>query len=204
MKPIKIKDPELIDLLEKLNDWFDSTDKSLFKLKGQADVEDYHTSEEYFQSINQEIHIGYPEISYVADYNDVESTPLEWREKIVEFSKKFKNILSSPTFAANLYYPTGGYMGWHNNHNAAGYNILLSHTKNGNGFFRYKDPKTLKTVTIEDKPGWTAKVGYYGSKNEKDKIYWHCARAYEDRLTLAFVIPDKSMWQMMIDDIQAK
>ena len=204
MTSIDIKDPDLIELLEELNNWFDSTDKSLFKFSGKPDHEDYYTSEEYFETINQEIHVGYPEVSYVVDYNDMKSTPLEWRDKIVGFSRKFKNILSSPAFAANLYYPSGGYMGWHNNHNASGYNILLSYAKNGDGFFRYKDPKTLQTITIEDKPRWTAKVGYYGSKDEKDKIYWHCARAYEDRLTLGFIIPNESMWKMMIDDIQAK
>ena len=53
-----------------------------------------------------------------------------------------------------------------------------------------------------DEPGWTAKVGYFGTNEEKDKIFWHCARAYEDRLTLGFVIPDQNMWEMMCDDIQ--
>ena len=53
-----------------------------------------------------------------------------------------------------------------------------------------------------DEPGLTAKVGYFGTNEEKDKIFWHCARAYEDRLTLGFVIPDQNMWEMMCDDIQ--
>ena len=38
----------------------------------------------------------------------------------------------------------------------------------------------------------------------KDNVYWHCARAYEDRLTLGFVIPDENMWEMMIEDISEK
>ena len=100
-----------------------------------------------------------------------------------------------------MYYPKGGYMGWHNNHNASGYNILFSYTRSGRGFFRYKKDNV---VTMEDSPGWTAKVGYYGNNKEPDKLFWHCARAYEDMLTLGFVIPNENFWNMMIDDIQSE
>ena len=55
---------------------------------------------------------------------------------------------------------------------------------------------------MEDEPGWTVKVGYYGSFKEPDKIYWHCARAYDERITLGFVIPDEEFWKMMIDDLK--
>ena len=40
--------------------------------------------------------------------------------------------------------------------------------------------------------------------SKADKLFWHCARAYEDRLTLGFVIPDKSFWEMMIEDIESE
>ena len=55
-----------------------------------------------------------------------------------------------------------------------------------------------------DKPGWNAKVGYYGNNDEPDKLFWHCARAYEDRLTLGFVLPDEDFWKMMIEDIESE
>jgi hypothetical protein len=54
---------------------------------------------------------------------------------------------------------------------------------------------------MNDEPGWTVKAGYYGDKHEDDKIYWHCARAYEERLTLGYVIPDENMWNMALEDI---
>ncbi len=202
MREIQIDNEELIELLENIKNWFNSKNKNNIKIKGEIDKDEYHTSEEYFKEINQEKHIGYPEVLHGMDLNNLDSTPLDWREELRNFDIKMKSILSSPNCAVKMYYPKGGFMGWHNNHNASGFNILLSYTENGNGFFRYKDPLTKKTITMNDKPGWTVKVGYYGNNNEPDKIYWHCARAYEDRLTLGFVIPDKNMWQMMCEDIQ--
>ncbi len=202
MKEIQIKNEELIELLENIKNWFDLKNKDDVKLNGKVDKDEYYTSEEYFKNINQEKHIGYPEVALGMDLNNVDSTPLDWREEIRNFDNKMKSILSSPNCAVKMYYPKGGYMSWHNNHNASGFNILLSHTENGNGFFRYKDPQTKETITMNDEPGWTAKVGYFGSNKEKDKIFWHCARAYEDRLTLGFVIPNQNMWEMMCDDIQ--
>ena len=47
-------------------------------------------------------------------------------------------------------------------------------------------------------------LNWIDSQEEPDKLFWHCARAYEDRLTLGFVIPDKSFWEMMIEDIRSE
>ena len=94
-------------------------------------------------------------------------------------------------------------MGWHHNANAAGNNILLSWSEKGEGFFRYQNPITREIVTIQDTPGWTCKVGYYGGWSEKDKIIWHCASAeHEERFTLGYIIPHKGMWEDMYEDIQ--
>ena len=104
----------------------------------------------------------------------------------------------------NVYYPINGFMSWHNNWNAPGYNILLSHTKNGGGFFKYRDPKTHEVIEMLDTPGWSCKVGYYGRGREPDKVYYHTAGTHEPRLTLGFVIPNIDMWRCMIEDISGK
>lgn len=206
MKKIEIKNKELSNLLEDFSSWFESIDKSKIKLKGKSDFlsDEYFTTIEYLATINEKKHLGWPESTYGIDLEAVEVMPLEWRKEITDIDKNLKLILSSPNCAVKMYYPKEGYMGWHNNHNAAGYNILLSYTKNGKGFFRYKDPITHEIITMNDDPGWTAKVGYYGTNKEPDRLYWHCARAHEDRLTLGFVIPDKNMWEMMCEDIQVQ
>ena len=199
---IEIKNKEIINLLNDYSTWIENLNKSVFKLQGKVDENDYYTEEEYFKTIDKENHIGWPEVSYGADISYTNRTSIDLRERIRRIDSDFNDILSAKHCAVKMYYPEGGYMGWHNNHNASGYNILFSYTKNGNGYFRYKDPITLETITMHDAPGWTAKVGYYGNLEEKDKIYWHCARAYETRLTLGFIIPDNNFWEMMIEDIQ--
>lgn len=105
--------------------------------------------------------------------------------------------------AVKMYYPAQGFMSWHHNANCPGYNILLSWSKNGTGFFRYQDPITKEIITMQDVPGWTVKVGYYGSWDEHDKIYWHCANApEEERFTLGYVIPHEGLWKDMYNDIE--
>ena len=203
MQKIQINNKELKNLLNDFSDWFNYLDKSEIKLKGKKDHNEYYTSEEYYNTIDKKNHIGFPEKTYGVDLASVDSTPISFREKIRNIDKDFNSILGSKNCAVKMYYPKNGYMGWHNNHNAHGYNILFSYSKEGSGFFRYKELKNLKTVTMFDSAGWTAKVGYYGSNKEQDKLFWHCARAYEDRLTLGFVIPDKNFWNMMIEDIES-
>jgi len=201
MKNIEIKNKDLINLLNDYSDWFESTDKSLIKVQGHKDKNEYYTSDKYLETIDKKNHKGFPEKTHGIDLVFCDSTNNEIRERIRKVDLDFNSVLGSQHCAVKMYYPEGGYMGWHNNHNVHGYNILFSYTKNGNGFFRYK---TDNTITMHDKPGWTAKVGYYGNNNEPDKLFWHCARAYEDRLTLGFVIPKEDFWNMMIEDIESE
>ena len=204
MKQIQINNQELTNVLNNISDWFNNFDlTNHVNMRGEPDVDEYYTSQKYFNSIDKEAHDGFgATFSYGLDINDSSNVHRLVVEKRIEIDKALKPILSTPNSAVKMFYPKGGFMHWHNNHNVPGYNILLSYTQNGNGFFRYKDPLTNDTITMHDEPGWTAKVGYYGSNDEPDKIYWHCARAYEDRFTLGYVIPHQEMWQMMCDDIQ--
>jgi len=86
-------------------------------------------------------------------------------------------------------YPPNGYMSWHTNTDAPGYNVLLTWSEKGNGFFRYQDPITKEIVTMQDKPGWNCKVGYFGKYTETDKLFWHCCGTAELRITVAWIFP---------------
>lgn len=201
MNNIQIKNKDLIKLLNDYSDWFENIDKSLIKVQGEKDNNEYYTSDEYLKTIDKKNHEGFPEKTYGIDLVFCHSTDDKIRERIRQVDLDFNSVLGSKHCAVKMYYPNGGYMGWHNNHNASGYNILFSYTKEGKGFFRYKKEQI---ITMKDTPGWTAKVGYYGNNNQPDKLFWHCARAYEDRLTLGFVIPDENFWEMMIEDIESE
>ena len=76
------------------------------------------------------------------------------------------------------------------------HNILLSHS-DGGGFFKYLT-EDGSIETMNDPAGWNAKVGYYGAKMIHNQ---HCAGSTSPRQTIGFVIPDKDMWEMMIEDI---
>jgi hypothetical protein len=192
---------EVLDIVEPFATWFFEQDQDLINIHGKADKDEYYTDNEYLDYIEAKGHEGFPEEKYGIDLTDIKSTPLEYRDKIIDVTKQLNNFFGSQFNAVKMYYPKDGFMSWHNNHNVPGYNILMSYTKNGDGWFRYKDPITEEIITLYDKPGWTAKVGYYGHNEEPDKLYWHCARAYEPRLTLGFVIPNEEMWEMMCEDL---
>ena len=201
MKEIKGPlNPELLEIVSEFSDWFFKQDRSLIRLNGEPDKDEYNTSIEYLESIDKVNHIGYPEITHGADLNNFESTPLAWREHIQRLDNNLNAFLGARMCAVKMYYPDGGYMGWHDNHNVPGYNILMHFSPEGGGFFRYKDPKTKEIVTLIDDKGWSAKVGYFG---EGDDAFWHCARSKGERLTLGYVIPDENMWNMMVEDLAA-
>ena len=187
-----------------LNDFSDRFfKKNLFnvKINGSPDTNEYYTSIEYLSSINKTKHIGYPEVCYGVDLTQTNSTSIDFRDELLKLDRGLNAYFNSKFCAVKMYYPENGYMGWHDNHNCPGYNILVSYNRTGQGFFRYIDPVSNEVITLNDVCGWNAKIGYFGSETEYDKRIWHCARAYSPRLTLGFVIPDKEMWEMMVDDL---
>ena len=193
--------PEVYDTLYNFSDWFFQQDRELIHLHGKPDIDEYHTSQEYLNIVDKETHEGFPEEVYGIDLATTYEISEEYREKLRQLDRVLNPIFASKFNAVKMYYPKSGFMGWHNNWNCPGYNILLSYTKTGNGFFRYRNPVTKEITTINDTPGWSVKAGYYGDKHEDNKVYWHCARAYEERLTLGYVIPDENMWQMALEDV---
>lgn len=117
--------------------------------------------------------------------------------------KEIQDVIGIGYHALSCYYPPGGYIGWHHNGNAPGYNILMTYNETGDGWFKYYDMKTKQIIKMEDTPGWSIKVGYYGRlTNEKDKLFWHSAYTKSPRLTISFVTNHLEMWNDIIDDIQ--
>ena len=209
MKWIEINNEEVLDILNEYSDWFFQSD--LTKLTEIAHSRERHQDmtleqacgEEYLKEIvaKDGEHIGYPEKTLSVDIGTSENAPDDHKEKRNKLAEELCAYLGARNQAVNVFYPKEGYMGWHNNWNASGYNILLSYSPTGNGFFRYMDPLTKEIVTMEDKPGWTCKVGYYGRGREPDKVYYHCAGSYEPRITLGLVVPHLEIWRSMIEDI---
>lgn len=209
MRWVNVVNQEVLDILTNYSDWFFASD--LTKLTEIANSEERHKGMKLEEACGtnhlHEIvdkgdeHIGFPERTMSVDIGTSDSAPKEHKDRKNKLSTDLCSYLGARNQAVNVFYPEGGFMGWHNNWNASGYNILLSYSKEGEGFFRYLDPITKEVVTMQDKPGWTCKVGYYGRKSEPEKIYYHCAGSYEPRITLGFVVPHLEIWRNMIEDI---
>ena len=204
MRVLSKINPELIEILDWWKDWVFSID-----IEANADLgrqgpynHVYGTSIEYLEQLKDEAHIGFPECSRgVSLGSEPRQYPIEWEATIKECEKKLIGFLGARNGAIKMYYPKDGFLGWHNNANASGYNIIMSYTENGGGYFKYQDPITKEIVKIDDPGGWTVKVGYFGAHDEPNHIFWHSAGTDVPRLTLAYVIPDKWMWEEMIMDI---
>lgn len=113
---------------------------------------------------------------------------------------RLQNTVGSPQNALCMLYPDDGYIGWHHNGNAPGYNILFSYSQDGDGYFKYYDREKDEVIYMHDKPGWNVKCGYYPSEiAESDRVYWHAAATKKARLSIAFVINNRDMWVNMIE-----
>lgn len=198
--------PELMEILDPFVDWFYSIDRSKIKLNGEPDIEEKYTNPEWLEEskkipVDQQGGEGFPKKVYGVDML-TSISPADYMKKFNAISSDLNNWFGSKYCAVQMYYPENGFMDWHNNGNASGYNILLSHSTKGTGYFRYQEPSSGGILTLDDEPGWNIKTGYYGSHEEPDKLIWHCARTYDsERITFGYVIPDKNMWEMMIEDI---
>jgi hypothetical protein len=209
MKNVEINNSELQVILDQFLTIVLQTDRTTLPYKNEKQFDPAFTAEhacgeDYLFLMQDKKVDGFPEKTYGVDLGQYKPPQKSLRYALKKLDKDLLNWSGSRNNAVKMFYPKGGYMGWHHNANAPGFNILLSWSKGGTGFFRYQDPITKDIVTMPDTPGWTCKVGYYGKWTEPDKIYWHCASAeHEERITLGYVIPHEGLWTSMCEDIQS-
>jgi hypothetical protein len=213
VKKILLNNEEIKETLYGFSNWFFAQDLSVFEDKNNWDVykEPYREalSLDYLNQLIEkgDKHEGYPE-----SLGGVEITePALRKEFMKEFSDPIKDVLFKMTslLAAQCnvlcaYYPADGYIGWHNNWNASGHNMVFTFSETGDGYFMYRDPVTHEIVKMQDEEKtWTCKAGYYGSPEETDKHFWHAADSNGGRrLTFAYLIPNELMWNMAIEDVE--
>ena len=229
MTPIYEIQSDLLTLLDEWKDFIWSLDMSkIMTRKGKFFRENrskYATSIECLSSMEHDTHDGFPPDSHGYDFNQMQTwmkdglmTDLDLGNKIMDKShwldKELGGMLGTRFCALKMWYPKDGYIAWHNNWNVPGYNILFTYTETGNGYWRHINPEGSKgkinkpfdkhLVHIPDVPGWHMKTGYYGKKQEEEKIMWHSAYGGEPRLTLGYVIFEDKLWKMMIEDFVGK
>ena len=201
MKFIDLND-EILEILEEHSDWFFKQDLSELYIDDHGDSNAEHSqSYEYLKEmLNKPMgkeegqHAGPPEVVRNAHFGVGARSPEKFKKESQRLNDTLVKYLGARHSAVHVYYPEDGFMGWHNNWDVPGYNILLNYNL-GDGYFQFWDGEIIHT--LPDWKGWSAKVGYYGGKEDP---VWHCAGG-GPRITLGFVIPDKGMWEMMVEDI---
>lgn len=211
MKSIKLKNDRLKTILSSTTEYFysDSVRELSKKCKERKDnlIKECHpTSDEYlYAAFKHPIkQYGFPRALLGAGAGDMLNiSPKD--DNLLAISKitaRLKRYLGTQREALSMYYPEDGYIGWHHNGNAPGYNILVSYSIDGDGGFSFWDYETKSIKTIKDNVGWNVKVGYYpNERKEPERVYWHMAKTKNPRVSIAWVIDQKDMWKNMIDEI---
>lgn len=146
-------------------------------------------------------HEGFPECSMLVDYQNNYQDGIN-RDEIISYCNELSLELGAQSNSLACYYPKNGYIGWHHNANAHGYNVLFTYNDCNGGYFEEYDIKENKYIRHEDGIGWTAKTGYFGSHRESEKKVWHCAANNKGRrITISYIIDQYDMWMDMIDEL---
>ena len=209
----EIKNRTVLDLLEE----FRYTYRELYQpektnrilVESMVGMADHYTGDEEMHRIIEmgEQHLGAAEnsVCHPIKKEFYQGThPEEYAKMWSHLDGKMKTELGLETSALSTLYPPGGFIGWHNNANAAAHNLIFTWSEKGDGWFKFVDPKTSEVVTVEDKKGWQLKAGYFGAYGSGDVVY-HAARTNCYRMTLSYVLGhNEEYWQDCIDCITSE
>lgn len=124
-----------------------------------------------------------------------------WQDVARPHLLKIQNFIGSPNNALCMFYPSEGYIGWHHNGNAPGWNFILTYSMDGDGYFKYYNQHTEEYVTLQDEPGWNFRFGYYPNQGaEPENVFWHCAYTKKPRCTIGFIVPNKYVWESIVEE----
>ena len=150
-------------------------------------------------------HEGFPEASLLVDFKNSPKVELDLkkRDQVISLTHNLTAELGAEHLALVSYYPENGYIGWHHNANAGGYNVIFTYSNTGSGYFEEYNLKSGKYTNHQDMIGWSAKTGYFGSfDDDNNKKVWHCAANPKGhRITVSYIINQYDMWMDMKDEL---
>jgi len=148
----------------------------------QTNGESYLTKEWLEKHMGDPDHKGFPMEHYSIPVEHITDNDPKL-EEIYNFSRvDFISNLGANSNAVFLYYPKGGFVGWHTNQNNSGYQFIFSYSEKGDGYFQYYDKQKQEIVKIPDVAGWNARYYHFG-KDEPDHC-WHSAYTNVPRITI--------------------
>lgn len=214
---IKIKNSKVLGHLNTYSDFilnkYNSGELDKLKISCPDHTRDRWLKDDYLERIiaRGKEHDGYPESirifrGIMPDGNETDlnlEELLEYRQVTQELNSALMSELSAKKNTLASTYPPGGWISWHNNANAKGYNILFTWSETGDGWFEYWDTKENKKIRIPDVKGWQCKMGYFGGYDNPDKLVYHAASTECLRITVAYVFAESNeFWQYVVEDIQ--
>ena len=211
--------PSMIDWEPTLENFSYAREEDVGAFPGREGLDlDWITSDEYLQKIMDagRGHNGYPDglLGVAPHPGDGGDRTIVWKEGINRPAEMVKErVLELTQFtgvrnrALTTIYPPGGGIGWHNNANASAYNVIITWSEKGDGFWEHVDPVSRKRVVIPDVAGWQCKYGFFGSYEDGPlSLCYHRARTNCMRMTLGFTFDrsenGKKMAEMLIEEIQ--
>lgn len=191
---------EIHEVLTTFSDWFFEQDRSGFKVDQGSITSQEAVSIEYLHQQQQKKQSGFPTCANGIDFQHLHGFDLDkFYPAITEADFNIKTFLGAENCALKMYYPAGGYIDWHTNANAFGYNTLFTYSKEGDGAFLYQNPLTKEIITIPDKKGWNMKIGIYDVHGGSP--LWHSAYTNCERLTWAYIL-NQVGWNNLIEELQ--
>lgn len=206
---IEIKNQKVLDILEYsrelfMNKWDVPSHNNLLGEFGR-NPQDF-VGPEYLQRILDlgERHTGTPygALSYALKPDHYLGDDPQYVKDFQDYDYRIKSELGITQNALSQLYPPEGYIAWHNNADAPGYNLIFTWSETGDGWFKYIDSDG-KEQTIYDTKGWSLKAGYFGTYKE-NKLCYHAAYTKCWRMTHSFVVErhDKDFWLDCIEHIE--
>jgi hypothetical protein len=225
LKHVEVNNPELLEILNeyaKLHTWTGFEKNVHMTAREHKRQRDYYVGAGYRDSIVAQgnRHDGFPE--HLVGYNlkiaekahqifEHDADPIfrrDFTHHIADLNARMMNFLSVKHNALCAIYPPGGYISWHHNANAPGYNLIFSYSKDGSGYFDYIHPETKEVIRCQDTPGtWTCKAAYFGHYDEPEKILYHAASTDDWRCTVSYVFDwtagSDPLREMVLEDISS-
>ena len=223
MRTIPVENEELLKILNKaltIKTRDEKMFEKYFAKRGELDPNDNWVSDEYLHRIISmgKKHEGFPETmhGYEMRMNQrehqffekgVSGDPqeIEFRKSSMELLgesiSEMTNWMGCRNNALNACYPPGGYISWHNNANAAAWNLIFTWSETGEGYFKYWDLEKKEVVYMHDKPGWSLKAGYFGHYGEPEKLFYHAAKTKCWRHTISFCFDRSELSRDVREDL---
>ena len=142
-----------------------------------------YLSEEYlFNHMGNTEHKGFPVEHYSSPVEQICEYDPNLKEAYKYAREGFITDLGANANAVFLYYPPGGFVGWHTNQNNSGYQFIFSWSEKGDGYFQYYDKQKKEIVKLPDQAGWNARYYHFGQAEEDH--CWHSAYTNVPRMTI--------------------